>query len=74
METANLFAKEWETVEAQNPLPRRMRRMLIMPFEEMKQKVLVDTEIIMDKEAVQTVIAEYDDLKEFVMDPVGRVG
>ena len=36
-----------------------------------EQKVLVDTEITVDKEVVQEVIAEYDDMKEFVMDPVG---
>lgn len=40
METINIFATEWETVEATLPLPRRMRKMVILPFEEMKQKVL----------------------------------
>ena len=36
-----------------------------------EQKVLVDTEVILDKEKIQRFSASYDDLKEFVMDPVG---
>lgn len=40
METVNRFATEWERVEATLPLPRKMKKMIIMPFEELQQKVL----------------------------------
>lgn len=36
-----------------------------------EQKVLVDTEVTVNEQVVQTIIADYDDLKEFVMDPTG---
>lgn len=36
-----------------------------------EQTVLVDTEVISDDSGIQTITADYDDLKEFVMDPTG---
>jgi len=36
----SLFAKAWKEIEEERPLPRRLRQLKILSFEEMKQKVL----------------------------------
>ncbi len=43
----------------------------IKVVDEDEQKVLVDTEVRVAQDAVEIVPATYDDLKEFVMDPLG---
>lgn len=43
----------------------------IKVIDEDEQKVLVDTEVSVAQDVVQTVPATYDDLKEFMMDPLG---
>jgi len=40
MEFQNKFKDAWQSIESSETLPRRLRKLIVMPFDEMKDKVL----------------------------------
>ena len=52
----NIFKEAWAEVEAKQPLPRRLRRIIKIPFEKFKQKILEQDQLFV-KSVVESLYA-----------------